>query len=53
MYQQHVLSYKHLDEPLNEGRFVFEIVFWQRTSKPLLSIVFHFEHQKHVPEAID
>jgi len=24
MYQEQVLSYKHFDEPLDEGRFVFE-----------------------------
>ena len=24
MYQEHVPSYKHLDEPLDEGRFVLE-----------------------------
>ena len=26
MYQEQVLSYKHLDEPLDEGRFVFECI---------------------------
>ena len=26
MYQEQVLSYKHLDEPLDEGRFVLECV---------------------------
>ena len=26
MYQEHVPSYKHLDEPLDEGRFVFECI---------------------------
>ena len=26
MYQEQVPSYKHLDEPLDEGRFVFECI---------------------------
>jgi len=26
MYKEQVLSYKHLDEPLDEGRFVFECI---------------------------
>ena len=26
MYQEQVPSYKHLDEPLDEGRFVFESI---------------------------
>jgi len=26
MYQEQVLSYKHLDEPLDEGRFIFEYI---------------------------
>ena len=26
MYQEHILSYKHLDEPLDGGRFVFECI---------------------------
>jgi len=26
MYQEHVLRYKHLDEPLDEGSFVFECI---------------------------
>jgi len=26
MYQEKVPSYKHLDEPLDEGRFVFECI---------------------------
>ena len=26
MYQEEVPSYKHLDEPLDEGRFVFECI---------------------------
>jgi len=34
MYHEQVLSYKHLDQPLDEGRFVF----WQGTSKPLLHV---------------
>jgi len=28
MYQEQVLSYKHLDEPLDEGRLSLN-VFWQ------------------------
>ena len=26
MYQEQVLSYKHLDEPFDEGRFIFEYI---------------------------
>ena len=26
LYREQVLSYKHLDEPLDEGRFVFECI---------------------------
>jgi len=26
MYREQVPSYKHLDEPLDEGRFVFECI---------------------------
>ena len=26
MYQEQVLNYKHLDEPLDEGRFVIECI---------------------------
>jgi len=26
LYQEQILSYKHLDEPLDEGRFVFECI---------------------------
>jgi len=26
MYQEQVLSYKHLDEPLDEGRFLSECI---------------------------
>jgi len=26
MIQEQILSYKHLDEPLDEGRFVFECI---------------------------
>ena len=38
MYQEHVLSFKHLDAPLDEGRFVFER-FWQGTSKSFSHVV--------------
>ena len=34
MYQEQVLSQKHPDEPLDEGRFVFECIL-AGTSKPL------------------
>jgi len=37
MYQEQVLSYKHLDEPLDEGRFVFECILTV-ISKPLLRV---------------
>ena len=33
--QEQILSYKHLDEPLDEGRFAFECIL-QGTSKPRL-----------------
>jgi len=35
MYQEQVLSYKHLDEPLDEGRFVFECIL---AREPLLHV---------------
>ena len=40
MYQEVVPSYKHLDDPLDEGRFVFECILAGNLggSKPLLRV---------------
>ena len=46
MYQEQVLSYKHLNEPLDEGRFVFECILagnLRALSVDLSSECFHFQ----------
>ena len=37
MYQEQVLSYKHLDEPLDEGSFAFECIL-AGNLQPLLCV---------------
>jgi len=47
MYQEHVLNYKHLDEPLDEGTGLSLNVFWQGPSKPLSHVVDLFHVPRH------
>jgi len=47
MCQEQVLSYKHLNEPLDEGRFVFECILagnLRALSVDLSSGCFHFQN---------
>jgi len=49
MYQEQVLSYKHLDEPLDEGRIVFECIL----ARNLKAFTMYRPQLFHVQDTLD